>query len=567
MEINMKQKKFKSIIHQIVFYPLMVLLIIMLIMVISIFSSYANLEKQILESNINALQISLNQFTNPLKDIDYDFIKYITSDDTYMYLEKLQRGATTNDYFLQQADALKSLQDQLDDYNFADGVFAYYRNIDLLMFKDRVKRIGIHELVRMKLHNEDTKINHWEILEYNTEPYLFIVKGYRNYYWGCWISLNNIINDYGLDEDNLLGSMYIIDAYNNNTVQDSALNEYLKTNGKEIRKIHIGDKKFDNIIVSTENQDVHFGMLIPSMTVFKNIPIINKWLFTIEALSLFLIPGIIYWLQIRIAKPLRIVHLAMKKIRKGDLEYRIPLEDKRYYDEYDILIERFNEMMDDINELEFSLYKTKIKEQKTELKYISQQIRPHFILNALNIIYTYEKHEFDLIKKMVLNLSEYFQYIVNLKMDFVDIAIEFRHIENYLKIQKERYPDRFEYQVIADEQVRDCVIPPLIIQTFTENCIKYAMKNDEKLMIIISATESEKKLKIKIEDTGNGFSEIALSKINKFLTSRELQDNLGVGIQNAIERLDISFQEKVLVNIKNSTSGGAVVEIFLPMEF
>ena len=64
------------------------------------------------------------------------------------------------------------------------------------------------------------------------------------------------------------------------------------------------------------------------------------------------------------------------------MEYRIPLKEKKYFNEYDRLIIKFNEMMDNVNELEFILYKTKIKEQRTELKYISQQIRPHFISNT-----------------------------------------------------------------------------------------------------------------------------------------------------------------------------------------
>lgn len=562
----MEQKKYRSIIQQIVLFPLTVLLLIMLIMVVSLFSSYANMEKQMLESNVNALQISLNQFTNPLKEIDNDFIQYITSNESYDYLSKLKEGATTNDYFLQQADTIKWLQGQIGNYSFADGVFCYYNDINLLIFQERNKMKGIHEFVRDKLQSEEIQYNHWRIVEYNNQSYLFVIKKYVKFYWGCWIPLKNVITDYALDENNLLGSVYIIDEDNNNTISDIAMNRYLKSNGKEIKRIHIGNKTYDNIIVSTENKDVYFGMLIPSMTIFKQIPYWNKIMFFGAILSLLLIPGIVYWLRTKIAKPLKEVDIAMKTIRKGDLEYRIPLRKKKKYDEYDRLIIKFNQMMDDINELEFNLFKTKIKEQKTELKYISQQIRPHFILNALNIIYTYEKDEFDLVKKMVLYLSEYFQYIVNLKVDFVYVEVEFRHIENYLKIQKERYPDRFEFTVMAKEDVKECLIPPLIIQTFTENCMKYAMKNNEKLMIYITATQENGKLKIKIEDTGNGFSDLALSKINLFIETRLYQDHLGVGIQNAIERLDILYQDRIEIKVGNSQSGGAMIELFLPMD-
>jgi sensor histidine kinase YesM len=336
--------------------------------------------------------------------------------------------------------------------------------------------------------------------------------------------------------------------------------------GRKIKKVNLKGTVYNNYYVTGNNRDIYFGILIPRFSVVKNIPYYMKLIFLIAIFSLILIPVIIYWLQKKIARPLKIVDKAMNYIRKGNMDYRISIAEKNYYDEFDSLISEFNKMMDDINNLQFILYKTKINEQRTELKYISQQIRPHFILNALNIIYTYNIDEFHLAKKMVLYLSEYFRYIINIKVDFVELSEEFRYVDNYMKIQKERYPERFEYFIKAEENVEDCMIPPLIIQTFAENCFKYAIKNKEKLYIHITAQEYEGRLKIKIEDNGNGFSEDALYKLNKFIDTREYQDQLGVGIQNVIERLDILYQKENKIIIKNADTGGAVVELYLPLE-
>lgn len=561
----MVKKKFRSIIREVVFLPLTVLLVIMVIMVISVIISYVNVEKQMIESNVNALQVSINQLDSQFGQMENDFIQYITSYKSFRYLKNMDENTTATQYFKYQQETLDWLSKQYAAYEMTDGAFAYYKNMDLLMFRGD-KNTVIRGLIKELLKNSNIQPNHWGVVELQKKQYLLMIRNYQNLYCGYWIPLDTLTGNFGLEEGTILGEVYVMDRDFDNTIEDKEVNAVLKEKGRDVRKIKIEGQRYSNYTVASQNKDVTFGILIPWLTVFYKIPLFNKLIFITAILSLALIPGIVHWLHTRIAKPLRIIDDAMESIREGDTEYRIPLHDKKHYDEFDRSMLHFNRMMDDLNELSFNLYKTKIREQRAELKYISQQIRPHFILNALNIIYTYDISEFHLIKKMVLYLSEYFQYVVNLRVDFVEVEKEFRHVENYLKIQKERYPHRFEYKVEAEEKVKDCMLPPLIIQTFTENCIKYAMKNDEVLEIIITAQEKDGKLKIAVEDTGNGFSKSALDKIQTFLDTREYQKHLGVGIQNAIERMDILYQERIEVTVSNTISGGAMVEITLPME-
>ena len=220
--------------------------------------------------------------------------------------------------------------------------------------------------------------------------------------------------------------------------------------------------------------------------------------------------------------------------------------------------------MDKVNELEFNLYETRLREQDIQMKYISQQIRPHFILNALNVIYTYDEDEFPLVKKMVIYLVNYFRYIVNLKKDFVELRYEFRHVENYLNIQKERTQNKIDFYVEWEHSVSDVLIPPLILQTFVENSIKYAV-SDNKLYIIIRGYEEDGKLKIVISDTGQGFGEQTLQSIRTFLETREDDGQLGVGIVNTVQRMDILYHGEESLTVGNTESGGACIEICLPL--
>ncbi|SCP97399.1 Histidine kinase-, DNA gyrase B-, and HSP90-like ATPase [Anaerobium acetethylicum] len=567
-ESIMKEKRFRSIIREVIILPLLVMGAIIIITIAACIISYQNMEDKMVDSNFNSLQIALSQMDNLLAQVDQDFIRYVTTNDSYTFMSSFDENTPKTEYFRYEAATVNWLSNLAYDYGDIDGVFAYYENMDLLLFRGSGSGINrdVHEYIGEHLDSERLNYNHMSVTKIADEYFLLYVKAYGDFTGGCWIPLDEFMKKLGLAKDTLLGTVYIIDSESNNTLTDMELNEALKESGIADKRIEAAGEAYHNQSILSRNEDYSIGMLIPGNSVLRNLPVMIKIFFGLAILSVLLVPRTIYWLQIKIARPLKELEHAMKVISNGESEYRIPLEKKRDNDEFYRLMERFNQMMDELNELEISLYKTKIKEQRTQLKYISQQIRPHFILNALNIIYTYNISEFHLVKKMVLYLTKYFRYIVNLQVDFVELEKEFHHVETYLAIQKERYLDRLGYFVEWENQLKECMIPPLIIQTFVENCIKYAIKNDEKLTIFVLAQEVDGKVKLTVADTGHGFPEEVLEKIHAYIDTRVYQDDLGVGIQNAIERMDILYQERVELSIRNAPTGGAVVEICLPLE-
>ena len=85
------------------------------------------------------------------------------------------------------------------------------------------------------------------------------------------------------------------------------------------------------------------------------------------------------------------------------------------------------------------------------------------------------------------------------------------------------------------------LIPPLIIQTFLENSIKYGMKDEGRSFFFVNVTVRGDMAEIFIADSGKGFDEETLHKILAFQETREYTEELGVGIQNTIERLELFF--------------------------
>ena len=58
--------------------------------------------------------------------------------------------------------------------------------------------------------------------------------------------------------------------------------------------------------------------------------------------------------------------------------------------------------MDEVSELKINMYEQQLKTEKIRLGFLSQQIQPHFIINTLNILYSYEPEEYQLSQKMIL---------------------------------------------------------------------------------------------------------------------------------------------------------------------
>ena len=377
------------------------------------------------------------------------------------------------------------------------------------------------------------------------------------------MSADNVLNRLGLQSSDLYtGIVFFEDVFGSNSLQDNNL----ETVVLEAEDDNSGTGKDGYHVYYTKNTNhaVYMGLVIRSRSFFEQLSLPQRIIFFLAVFGFLATIIVVLWLNHRISRPIMALVDAMDRYGNGEVEYRLEERNARTTDEFDLLGHSLNEMMDKVNELEFNLYETRLREQDIQMKYISQQIRPHFILNALNVIYTYDEEEFPLVKKMVIYLVNYFRYIVNLKKDFVELRYEFRHVENYLNIQKERTQNKIDFYVEWEHSVSDVLIPPLILQTFVENSIKYAV-SDNKLYIIIRGYEEDGKLKIVISDTGQGFGEQTLQSIRTFLETREDDGQLGVGIVNTVQRMDILYHGEESLTVGNTESGGACIEICLPL--
>lgn len=204
----------------------------------------------------------------------------------------------------------------------------------------------------------------------------------------------------------------------------------------------------------------------------------------------------------------------------------------------------------------------------SNLKALQAQMNPHFIFNALNSIQTLVLHgdvdsSYDYINKFALLIRE---TLNSSEQEFIPINKEIETLETYLKLEKLRFRDDFNYTISTTTNLPAKYIPPMLIQPFIENALKHGLFHKEtnrKLTVTIYATDT---LICEIED--NGIGREASRKMNQ----KKNNEHRSFAVSSISKRLAL-LQEKLKVSIgieyedlmKNNEACGTKVTIRIPM--
>ena len=155
--------------------------------------------------------------------------------------------------------------------------------------------------------------------------------------------------------------------------------------------------------------------------------------------------------------------------------------------------------------------KIKIKQQNTELeqKLLASQMNPHFIFNALAAIQSYMfNNQSEEAGNYLSGFSRLVRLILqNSRSRFIPLNDEIQTLKLYLKLQKLRFADKFEYELSFPPPNRwhDIMVPPMMAQPFIENSIEHGILHKEgNGLILLSITLNEKTICMEICDDGIG---------------------------------------------------------------
>lgn len=205
---------------------------------------------------------------------------------------------------------------------------------------------------------------------------------------------------------------------------------------------------------------------------------------------------------------------------------------------------------------------------------LQAQMNPHFVFNVLasvqNLVMKNDTKlagqylaEFGTMIRQFLNASvagnSLDEYDTN---QTIPLKEEISLINTFVHLEQFNYPDRFEYFLEIEDgfNLEEYSIPPMIVQPFVENAIKYGLlysgSNNGRLQLKIMKI-SEYGFEINISDNGIGRAAI------KEFQSKSVKTYKSLGGDLAHERIRILNQmgHKINLEIRDNPEGGTIVTL------
>ena len=183
---------------------------------------------------------------------------------------------------------------------------------------------------------------------------------------------------------------------------------------------------------------------------------------------------------------------------------------------------------------------------------LMHQISPHFIFNSLQVMIGLCDSNPEKTKPALIHFSEYLrgnlESITNDKL--IPFTKELDHTKEYLAL--EQFGGGRAFEVEYHLQTTRFMVPPLVLQPFAENAVRYGIGAREKGgRIVIETTDTPFMTLIRVTDEGTGRN-----------TMTEKQKNRqSVGIKNVRERLKTLCGGELIFE---SSDAGTTVTITIP---
>ncbi len=128
------------------------------------------------------------------------------------------------------------------------------------------------------------------------------------------------------------------------------------------------------------------------------------------------------------------------------------------------------------NRTEQEISKLKMANFESANQLLRQQIQPHFLFNALNILKSLIRKYPEVAEAYLIRLSDFLRASLNVsKVDTATVREELKLCEDYMEMQKIRFGDSLQYCVTLEETDRnlDHYLPFFSLQSLLENAIKH----------------------------------------------------------------------------------------------
>src|SRR5258706_9452338 len=197
----------------------------------------------------------------------------------------------------------------------------------------------------------------------------------------------------------------------------------------------------------------------------------------------------------------------------------------------------------------------RMSQQVTEAKLsaLQAQVEPHFLYNTLASVQALTESDPQQANAMTGHLIQYLRNALPKMRESVStVGQEVELVRAYLNILQMRMGKRLAFEIDVPAELMEAPFPPLMLPSLVENAIKHGLEPQrEGGKVTISARAEDGKLRVRVADTGRGFSDVP---------------GTGVGLTNIRERLAAIYGAEGKLTLEAQEPHGVVATIQVPRD-
>jgi two-component system sensor histidine kinase YesM len=232
-------------------------------------------------------------------------------------------------------------------------------------------------------------------------------------------------------------------------------------------------------------------------------------------------------------------------------------------------------MIGDMKVLMHENYEHKLQQQKlltkqneAQFKMLASQINPHFLFNTLESIrmkaFVCGQREIATVIKL---LGKSMRRLLELGDNPQPLENELIFVSNYLEIQRFRFGERVNYNIVVKEDIdqKNIQVLPLLIQPVVENAFVHGLEQKEgngTIDIIVSRQNGN--VLVTVCDDGLGMDGAKLDELRSKINESTNMIGKSIGLSNVNQRIKLYYGEAYGIRVNSSYGEGTTVWILFP---
>lgn len=218
----------------------------------------------------------------------------------------------------------------------------------------------------------------------------------------------------------------------------------------------------------------------------------------------------------------RLTEYMREMVRFRSWQQEVYLSDYVVYrenDEIGALVDMFETMVCSMRDFTIRQYELELATTHAKLNMLQAQINPHFIYNSIQCFATNALRNQDLHQYQLLsNFGQMLHYAMALEPSSVPLQQEIEYVQRYLTLQKMRFGNSGEDELLVEPEAMTIRIPKMTIQPLVENAVTHGnLYRNAGSILRINAAVQDNRLHVEVADNGVAISGDIVHRIKQRL--------------------------------------------------